>query len=127
MYCAVGYDGAHTEQGGERRSKRDMSDYIRAKAAKESFRWSMGNHSEEANERPLEDPSSHDEQGAYLEEINAMSLEELEDRLPQAQHAVEAIELKLERLMALRDSAIICAAAMTARLAALKQAGDQAG
>jgi hypothetical protein len=82
--------------------------------------------SEEANERPLKDLSPDAESYAYLDEINAMSLEELEDRLPQAQHAVEAAESKLEKLMVLRDTAIICAAAMTARLAALKQAGDQA-
>ena len=104
-----------------------MSDYIRAKAAKES-RWGGGTRSEAADEHLLEDPSLDNEAGAYMDEINAMSLEELEKRLPQAQHAVDAIESKLEKLMSLRDAAIICAAAMTARLAALKQAGDrQAG
>jgi hypothetical protein len=104
-----------------------MSDYIRAKAAKGSFQGSMGNQADAVNERPMKDPSPYDEPGAYLDEINAMSLEELEDRLPQAQHAVDAAESKLEKLMVLRDTAIICAAAMTARLTALKQAGDQAG
>lgn len=104
-----------------------MSDYISAKAAKASFRGSMGNHSDVDTERPLKDLSPHAEPGAYLDEINAMGIEELEHRLPQAQHAVEAIESKLEKLMVLRDSAIICAAAMSARLAALKQAGGQAG
>jgi hypothetical protein len=54
-----------------------------------------------------------------------MSLEELEDRLPQAQEALEVIETKLEELMGLRDAALVCAAAMAARLAALKQAGDR--
>ncbi len=103
-----------------------MSEYVRAKAAKES-RLGGGPRSEAANEPPLKDPSPDDEPGAYLDEINAMSLEELEDRLPQAQHAVEAIESKLEELMAMRDAAIICAAAMTARLAALKQAGGRVG
>src|SRR5918997_1776324 len=72
------------------------------------------------NERSLKDLSL-DESGAYVDEIDAMSLEELEDRLPEAQQALEAIEAKLEELMGLRDAALICAAAMTARLAALKQ------
>ena len=60
---------------------------------------------EAADERPLEnlDP---DEPGRYLDDIDAMSLEEL---------------------MALRDAALVCAAAMSARLAALKQAADRAG
>jgi hypothetical protein len=56
-----------------------------------------------------------------------MSLEELEHRLPEAQEALDSIEAKLEELMALRDAALVCAAAMSARLAALKQAGDRAG
>lgn len=104
-----------------------MSDYIRAKAAKES-RWGGGTRAEAADEHPLEDLSLDNEAGAYMDEINAMTLEELEKRLPQAQHAVDAIESKLEKLMSLRDAAIICAAAMTARLVALKQTGGrQAG
>ena len=72
------------------------------------------------NERSLKDLSL-DESGAFVDEIDAMSLEELEDRLPEAQQALEAIEAKLEELMGLRDAALVCAAAMTARLAALKQ------
>ncbi|MBV9452674.1 MAG: hypothetical protein JOZ19_00920 [Rubrobacter sp.] len=104
-----------------------MSDYINAKAAKGSFKESIGNDSEASDERPLEDPSPHAEPGAYLDEINAMGIKELEQRLPQAQHAVEAIESKLEKLMVLRDSAIICAAAMAARLTTLKQAVDTQG
>ncbi len=75
---------------------------------------------------PLKDQSP-DEPGAYMDEIDAMSLEELEDRLPEAQEALDAIELKLEELMGLRDAALVCAAAMAGRLAALKQAGGRAG
>ncbi len=81
---------------------------------------------EAADERPLEnlDP---DEPGRYLDDIDAMSLEELEHGLPEAQEALDSIEAKLEELMTLRDAALVCAAAMSARLAALKQAGDRAG
>ena len=79
---------------------------------------------ESAKERPLKDLSL-EEPDAYIDEIDAMSLEELEDRLPQAQEALEVIETKLEELMGLRDAALVCAAAMAARLAALKQAGDR--
>ena len=71
------------------------------------------------NERPLKD-LGFDESGVYIDEIDTMSLEELEHRLPEAQQALEAIETKLEELMSLRDAALACAAAMTARLAALK-------
>ena len=81
---------------------------------------------ESAKERPLKDLSL-EEPDAYIDEIDAMSLEELEDRLPQAQEALEVIETKLEELMGLRDAALVCAAAMAARLAALKQAGDRPG
>lgn len=79
---------------------------------------------EPTNERPLKDLSL-DESGAYIDEIDAMSLQELEARLPEAQEALEAIESKLEELMGLRDAALVCAAAMSARLAALKQTGDR--
>lgn len=83
--------------------------------------------SEAANEHPSKYPSP-DESGAYLDNIDAMSLEELEKRLPEAQEALETIESKLEELMNLRDSALVCAVAMTARLAALKQqAGERMG
>ena len=77
---------------------------------------------EAADERPLEnlDP---DEPGRYLDDIDAMSLEELEHRLPEAQEALDSIEAKLEELMGLRDATIVCAASMAARLATLKQAG----
>jgi hypothetical protein len=60
---------------------------------------------EPTNERPLKDLSL-DESGAYIDEIDAMSLEELEARLPEAQDALEAIEAKLEELMGLRDAAL---------------------
>jgi hypothetical protein len=80
---------------------------------------------EPTNERLLKDLSL-DESGAYIDEIDAMNLQELENRLPEAQDALEAIETKLEDLMGLRDAALVCAAAMSARLAALKQAGDRA-
>ncbi len=76
------------------------------------------------NKGPLKDPKP-DEPGEYIDEIDTMSLEELEDRLPEAQEALDAIESKLEELMGLRDAALVCAAAMSARLAALKQAGDR--
>ena len=79
---------------------------------------------ESAKDRPLKDLSL-EEPDAYIDEIDAMSLEELEARLPEAQEALEVIETKLEELMGLRDAALVCAAAMAARLAALKQAGDR--
>jgi hypothetical protein len=79
---------------------------------------------ESAKERPLKDLCL-EEPDAYIDEIDAMSLEELEDRLPEAQEALEVIETKLEELMGLRDAALVCAAAMAARLAALKQASDR--
>jgi len=80
---------------------------------------------EATNEPHLEylDP---DETGKYLDDIDAMNLQELEYRLPEAQEALDSIESKLEELMGLRDAALVCAAAMAARLAALKQAGDRA-
>ena len=76
------------------------------------------------NKGPLKDPKP-DDPGEYIDEIDTMSLEELEDRLPEAQEALDAIESKLEELMGLRDAALVCAAAMSARLAALKQSGDR--
>ena len=79
---------------------------------------------EAINKGPLKDPNL-DEPAKYIDEIDAMSLEELEDRLPEAQEALDAIESKLEELMGFRDAALVCAAAMSARLAALKQAGDR--
>ncbi len=82
---------------------------------------------EAANEHPPRYPNP-DESGTYLDDIDDMSLEELEKRLPAAQEALETIESKLEELMSLRDAALVCAVAMTARLAALKQqAGDRTG
>ena len=61
--------------------------------------------------------------GAFLlEKINDMSLDELKYQLPLAQNALEAIEVELEQLMALRDANVIRVAAMRARLAALHQA-----
>ena len=62
----------------------------------------------------------------YMDDIDDMGVDELEEQLPQAQEALEAIEAKLEELMGLRDSALVCAAAMSARLAALKQSGGRA-
>jgi hypothetical protein len=79
---------------------------------------------EAADERFLKDPGSN-ESGAYLDDIDAMSLEELEDQLPEAQDALDALESKLEELLGLRDAALVCAAAMSARLAALKQADNR--
>ena len=63
--------------------------------------------------------------GTYMDDIDNMSLDELEEKVPQAQEALEAIEAKLEELMGMRDAALVCAAAMSARLAALKQAGGR--
>ena len=76
------------------------------------------------NKHPLKEPSP-EEPNAFMNEIDAMSLDELEARLPEAQEALDAIESKLEELMGLRDAALVCAAAMAARLAALKQAGNR--
>ncbi len=81
---------------------------------------------ESAKDRTLKDLSL-EEPDAYIDEIDAMTLEELEARLPEAQEALEVIETKLEELMGLRDAALVCAAAMAARVAALKQAGDRPG
>ncbi len=67
-----------------------------------------------------------DDLDTYMNDIDDMSLDELEEQLPQAQEALETIESKLEELMGLRDAALVCAAAMSARLAALKQAGGRA-
>ena len=64
-----------------------------------------------------------DEPDTYLNDIDGMSLEELEEQLPQAQEALDAIDSKLEELMGLRDATLVSAASMAARLAALKQAG----
>jgi hypothetical protein len=68
-----------------------------------------------------EKPDSGDV-GTYMDDIDNMNLNELEEKVPQAQEALEAIEAKLEELMGMRDAALVCAAAMSARLAALKQA-----
>ncbi len=67
-----------------------------------------------------------DDLDTYMDDIDDMSLDELEEQLPQAQEALETIESKLEELMGLRDAALVCAAAMSARFAALKQAGGRA-
>ena len=69
-------------------------------------------------------PENFDPNGlnTYMDDIDNMGLDELEEQLPQAQEALEAIESKLEELMGLKDAALVCAAAMSARLAALKQA-----
>jgi EmrB/QacA subfamily drug resistance transporter len=64
-----------------------------------------------------------DEPDTYLNDIDGMSLEELEEQIPQAQEALDAIDSKLEELMGLRDATLVCVASMAARLAALKQAG----
>ncbi|MBV9455383.1 MAG: hypothetical protein JOZ19_14920 [Rubrobacter sp.] len=56
-----------------------------------------------------------------MDKISLMSLEQLEHQLPLAQNSLEAVELELEALMALRDANIIRVAAMTARLATLQQ------
>jgi len=60
--------------------------------------------------------------GAFIDKINGMNRKELEHQLPLAQNSLEAIEVELEELMALRDANVIRVAAMTARLATLQQA-----
>ncbi len=70
----------------------------------------------------IPDNFNPDDLGTYMDNIDDMGVNELEEQLPQAQEAVEAIESKLEELMSLKDAALVCAAAMSARLAALKQA-----
>jgi hypothetical protein len=65
-----------------------------------------------------------DELDTYLESIDAMSSEELEEQLPKVQEALDALESKLEELMGLRDATLVSTAAMAARLSALKQAGS---
>jgi hypothetical protein len=57
--------------------------------------------------------------GTLIEKVNAMSLDELKGQLPLAQNSLEAIEVELEQLMALRDVNVIRVAAMTSRLAVL--------
>ena len=79
---------------------------------------------EETNER-LQKDLKLDESGAFMDDIDAMSLQELQKKLPQAQEALAIIESKLEELMGLRDAALVCAAAMAARLSALKQASGR--
>ena len=79
---------------------------------------------EQTNKR-LQKELNLDESGAFMDDIDAMSLQELQKKLPQAQEALAIIESKLEELMGLRDAALVCAAAMSARLSALKQASGQ--
>ena len=79
---------------------------------------------EQTNKR-LQKELKLDESGAFMDDIDAMSLEELQKKLPQAQEPLAIIESKLEELMGLRDAALVCAAAMSARLSALKQASGQ--
>lgn len=75
----------------------------------------------------IPDNFNPDDLGTYMDDIDDMGVDALEEQLPQAQEALEAIESKLEELMSLRDAALVCAAAMSARLAALKQDGGRAG
>lgn len=96
-------EDGYAKQRGERRSK--MTDVLNGRIP-ENFR--------------------SDDLGTYMDDIDDMDLNQLEEQLPQAQEALEAIESKLEELMGLRDAALVCAAAMSARLAALKQTGGLA-
>ena len=79
---------------------------------------------EQTNKR-LQKELNLDEPGAFMDDIDAMSLQELQKKLPQAQEALATIESKLEELMGLRDAALVCAAAMAARLTALQQASGR--
>ncbi len=47
-----------------------------------------------------------DDLDTYMDDIDDMSLDELEEQLPQAQEALETIESKLEELMGLQRFAI---------------------
>jgi len=75
------------------------------------------------DERFLADLNS-DELDTCMDNIDDMNIEHLEEQLPKAQEALDALESKLEELMGLRDATLISAAAMAARLSALKQAGS---
>ena len=101
----------------ERGSRTSMSDDMGVEAAKYDGGRSI--HSPMADKQVSSNPGSAS--GVYMDAINAMSREEIVDQLPVLQDTLEAIELDLERLMALRDTAIIRIAAMTARLAALQE------
>ena len=57
----------------------------------------------------------------FIDKISVMSLKELEHQLPLTQNSLEAIEVELEELMALRDINVIRVADMTTRLATLRQ------
>jgi hypothetical protein len=74
----------------------------------------------------IPDNFNPDDLGTYMDNIDDMGVNQLEEQLPQAEEAIEAIESKLEELMGLKDAALVCAAAMSARLAALKQTGGRA-
>jgi hypothetical protein len=76
----------------------------------------------EATSKPHLRGLNHYDPVTSVEEIDAMSVRELEYQLPKALDALEAIESKLEELMSLKDAALVCAAAMEARLVTLKQA-----
>jgi hypothetical protein len=69
---------------------------------------------EAAEERRLVGPNPND-LGAYMSGINAMPRKGLENRLSEAQEALDAIEAKLEELMCFRDAAVVLAAAVSAR------------
>ena len=58
---------------------------------------------------------------AFLKKLSTMSREELEHKLPLAQNSLAAIEVELDELLALRDAHVIRVAAITTRLATLKQ------
>jgi len=69
---------------------------------------------EAAEERRLVGPNPN-KLGAYMSGIDAMSRKGLENRLSEAQEALDAIETKLEELMGFRDAAVVLAAAILAR------------
>jgi EmrB/QacA subfamily drug resistance transporter len=83
---------------------------------------SVNGESPKSIERLLRDLNL-DEPDRYLNDIDSMSLEELEEQIPQTQEALDVIDSRLEELMGLRDATIVRAASMAARLATLKQAG----
>jgi hypothetical protein len=58
---------------------------------------------------------------AFLEKLSDKDLQELEYMLPLAQNSLEAIEVELEDLIALRDAHVIRVAAITTRIATLRQ------
>ena len=113
------YEGAHTTHAS--RSKLAFNESALEHPARKVENVNGGYSN--LNER-LPSDLNPDELDTYLDGIDAMSPEELEEQLPKVQETLEALEAKLEELMSLRDATLVSAATMAARLSALKQAGS---